>query len=122
MSHSTHVGLNFPPATGCGAFRKWIALPSSPFSGTVADVSAVPSFQSRAVGVGHICTATRSGNCRLIPSLAFASRRHRQCSGSFIKWESWASIRFGVGHITWAAIPRLLDVAPYRARTEPVEV
>lgn len=32
----------------------WTAFPSSPFVGTFAQLAAVPSFQSRAVGVGHI--------------------------------------------------------------------
>ena len=41
------------------------------------------------------------------------------CDGAPLFFASW---QVGVGHITCAASPRLLDVSPYLARTEPVAV
>jgi len=47
--------------------------------------------------VGHILTATRSGNCRRTPCLAFASCRSCQCCGDDMLSCPCESILFGVG-------------------------
>jgi hypothetical protein len=69
MSHSTHVGFSAPPVTLAsrpetsfvsfgldppGVGQRWTSRPSKLFVGTLAQLCAEPSFQSRLVGVGHM--------------------------------------------------------------------
>jgi hypothetical protein len=95
MSHSTHVGFNEPLPSEClvypgrlsvlpmppvcfspsdaRAVGKCIFRPSKPFTGTLLQLSAEPSFQSRLVGVGHITCADSFGSPRLFSLPAFLS-------------------------------------------------
>ena len=108
ISHSTNSGFSrsrgrevwsegddaSPELMLLGAWR-----PSREFVGTFID-GAPPSFQSRAVGVAHICDAIVSGVPAPLPLMPVScSRRRRRRSKLSGVSPSFVSDAVGVGHI-----------------------